>query len=445
MRRPPRPLTGGAVMGATSRSSVAVTGALTTILVARALGPEGAGAFSVALTVVYVLVVLTTLGVEHGIAYYVSAGRWPAADAFAASWRVAWLAGPVAAGAAVVARLALPHAFGGLTVAECALAAAALPFALTWYYGSFVALASDHYEVYVLAPALQSGALLVLALALVLPFGLSGAVAAVLASQVLAALATTWLVRRRLGARTGRRHLRRALTFGVKGYAANALQVLNYRVDLFVLSAVASAAALGHYAVAVAVTSVLWLLPQALGDVLFPRVAALSAAEATGQREFVEAKSLRHTTLLVAASTLALVPALLLIVPVYGPGFADSVTLGLIRLPGVALLGLAAPLTAITVGRGHPEYGLYTTLAVTPVTLALYALLIPALHAPGAALASSLSFALSFAATAAFHRRATGAPLLRRLLPTRSELADYRGLAPQMRAWAIGILARPRA
>ena len=282
-----RPLTGGAVMGAASRITVAVTGAATTILVARLLGAEGAGGFALALTIVYVLTVLATLGMEHGIAYYVSAGDWAPAQAFASSQRLALSTGIAGALLGLCARLALPSAFGGLTVTECALAAGTLPFALAWFYASFVGLATDRYEGYVLPPAAQSTLLMIFGVGLMIPFGLAGAVVALAASHVLVA-AATFVWGRRLGdpqepaAAPGQ--VRRALGFGVKGYAANALQVLNYRVDFFVLSAVASAAALGHYAVAVAVTSVMWLLPQALGDVLFPRVAALSAS-ARGRRD----------------------------------------------------------------------------------------------------------------------------------------------------------------
>jgi O-antigen/teichoic acid export membrane protein len=132
-------------------------------------------------------------------------------------------------------------------------------------------------------------------------------------------------------------------------------------------------------------------------------------------------------------------------VPIYGPDFESSTTLGLIRLPGTALAGLSGTLAATIVGRGHPEYSLYTTLVVTPLTLALYATLIPAHHATGAALASSASLTATFVLTALFYRRATGANPLKRLLPTRSELDDYRTLGPQIRAWTAGILARPRA
>jgi O-antigen/teichoic acid export membrane protein len=448
----PRPLTGGVVMGAASRIVVALTGAATTILIARALGPGGSGSFAAALTLLVVLTVFTTLGLEHGIAYYVSAGRWAPADAFRVSQRVALLAGVPGAGAGVLLRLALPAAFGDLTVLEAALAAGALPFSLSWFYASFVGLADDHYEAYVLPPALQSSALFVLALALAIPFGVTGAVVALLASQAAAAIATFAWSRRRLRPAHPRggteSRLRLALSFGIKGYAANALQVLNSRVDFFVLSAVAGAVALGHYAVAVAVTTVLLLMPQAVGDVLFPRVAALSAEpgeDAVKQRAFVEDKSLRHTTLAVVAGA-ALVAAglVLLVVPIYGAAFQDSIALGLIRLPGVALAGIGGTLAATIVGRGHPEYSLYTTLISTPVTMVLYAVLIPAFDATGAALASSLSFTTTFLLLALFYRRATGHGVLSRLVPTRSELHDYRALPPQIRAWAAGIVARPR-
>jgi O-antigen/teichoic acid export membrane protein len=435
-------------MGAASRVSVAVTGAVTTIFIARVLGDEGAGAFSIALTIVYVLTVFTTFGVEHGVAYHVSGGKWAAADAFRTALRFAAAVGVAGALVGVLARLVLPDAFGGLSVAECAVSAAALPFALAWFYGSYVALADDHYEGYVLPPALQSAALLVLGIPLMLVFDVPGAVVALLASHVLAATATVVWGRRRFGrgAKAPEGMLRRSLVFGVKSYSGNALQVLNYRVDFFILSAVAGSAVLGHYAVAVAVTTVLWLLPQALSDVVFPRVAALSAdegEEAAVHRAFVETKSLRHATLASSVSAVALAVGLVLfVVPVYGPDFRDSIDLGLIRLPGVALAGIAATMSATIVGRGRPEYALYIALIATPLTMVMYAVLIPWLEATGAALATSLSFAIYFVLAYVFYRRVTGARVARRLLPTRSELDDYRTLWPKIRAWAQG-LRRP--
>lgn len=451
----PRPLTGGAVMASVSRVAVAATGAAATILVARVLGPGGAGDFAVAQSLIMMLTVGTTLGVEHGVNYYVSSGRWAARDAYRSAQRVALVSGLAGAAIGLLARLLVPSAFGGLSVGVTAMAAFSLPFALSWFYFTYVALAADHYEAYMLPPAAQSTLALVLVAALAFPFGTAGAVAGFALAHVVTAAAFALVARRLLGlagappAERAPGRLRRAIRFGIKGYAANALQFLNVRVDLFVLAAVASAADVGHYAVAVSVTSVMWLLPQALSDVLFPRVAALSARRGPAgaeARAFVEAKTLRHTTLVVVVAGLVLAAALeLLVVPVYGPDFRPAIDLGLILLPGVALFGLAGPLSATIVGRGHPGYLLATTLVATPLTLALYATLIPALDATGAALASTISYAASFLLSAAFYRRVTGARVRDRLVPTRSELADYRALPPAIAGWARNARGRLRS
>ncbi len=430
-------------MTAASRVTAAVAAAATGVAVARLLGPGGTGRYAIAQTLIALLTVATTLGVEHGIAYYVSSGRWNAADAQRQAQRVALVSGIAGASLGVLARIALPSAFGGLSIATTAVIAFALPFALSWFYFSFVALAIDHYEAFVLPPAMQASVGLVLVCVLGAVYGLSGAVAGLALSHVVTAGAAGLAARRILSSpapqpRTGDEPapLRRAISFGVKGYAANALQFINYRLDLFILASVAASADVGHYAVAVAVTGVMWLLPGSLSEVLFPRVAALSAAgEVSGARAAVETKSIRHTTVIVLVSSLAVALALvLLVVPVYGEAFRPAIKLGLIMLPGVALIGLAGPMAASIVGRGHPGYSLIVTLIVTPLTIALYVILIPSLHAEGAALASSISYAISFVLVVAFYRRVVGEPVLSHLIPTRSELHDYRALAPALRA-----------
>lgn len=435
-------------MSGASRITVAATGALTTIVVARLLGPDGTGGFAIALTLVMLMQTVSTLGVEHGIAYYVSSGRWSPREALGAARRVALAVGVLGALGCLGARMLFPSAFAGLTVGQTAVTVAALPFALGWFYSSYIGLAVDRYESFVLPPAVQSACTLGLVVVLASVGGLAGAVIALTAGHVLGGATAAWLARG-LPDRAGDGHpqqLRRAAAFGVKGYAANALQFLNFRLDLFILSAAVGAAAVGQLSVAVAVTTVMWLLPQALSDVLFPRIAALSAVEGRDSEEvraFVEAKSLRHAVLVIACGTVVLAGALLfLVVPVFTEKFRPAIELGLILLPGVALLGVGQILSATIVGRGKPIYSLYSALIVTPLTVALYLVLVPSLGAQGAALVKSASFTLSFALGVFFYRRVTGSVALSLFVPTRDELRDLRALAPQIRAWAAGVRRR---
>lgn len=424
----PRPLTGGAVMSAASRVVVAVAGALTTIVIARLLGPDGSGGYATAQTILLIGVVATTLGIEHGIAYFVSAGEWQARRAFATSMKLAVTIGTAGAGAAVALRLAFPGAFADLTVGETVAVAAALPFWLVFFYTGYVALSIDRYEAFVIPPAAQAVLTSVLGLVGAVVADLSGAVAGMALATVLVGLATAvWGVRRlpAVAAPAARGILRRAMSFGIRGYLANALQVLNYRLDVFILSAAASTAAVGHYAVAVGVTTVLWLLPNALSDVLFPRIASLTARDEEAHREMVELKGLRHVVVIAVVVMAVLVLALLLlVVPVYGEDFRPAIDVGLILLPGTALLGIANVLSSSLLGRGFPQYGLYTVALTLPVTIVLFVLLIPPLEAEGAALASTISYTLTALLTVVFYRRVTGRGVVRAMIPTRDEWLD---------------------
>jgi O-antigen/teichoic acid export membrane protein len=430
-------MAGGAVMSGAARALVTVTGAATTIVVTRLLGPRGFGVFAVAQTFIAILIMGSTLGIEHGIVYYVSSGKWHPARAFRDSQRLAVVCGLIGACAGTLARVLFPGAFHGLSIGTTAIAAAALPFALSWLYGAYVALATAHYEAYVLPSAIQSTLTLALVGVLAAVQGIAAAVVGLLVAHVITAAGRYHAVRRLSNRRpaagaTPPGQVRHAVAFGIKGYASNALQTVNYRLDLFILNATVASAIVGSYSLAVSLTSILWLMPQALSDVLFPRIAALSSGSAASESErlrIAEIKGLRHCVLATVVGVVGCALALaLLVVPIYGRAFRSSITLGFILLPGVALLAIANPLSAMVVGRGNPGLMLTGAIIVTPLTVLLYVLLIPSLHANGAALASSVSYAISFAFTAVFYSRVTGSSPLRSMWPTRSELADYRAL-----------------
>jgi O-antigen/teichoic acid export membrane protein len=431
-------------MTAAARVGVTAVGALTAIAIARLLGPSGSGAFFVAQSLLVLLTVATTLGVEHGIVYFVSSERWEARSAYDTALKVALATGLAGAALGLAARLAFPSAFAGLPVWLVALAVAGLPFALAWLYAIYIALATDRYEAFVLPPFLQATGVLAFGVLGAIAYDVEGAVVGMTASTVLVGIGTVVWARRVLprAAPAQPGMLRRAIAFGIKGYAANGLQLLNYRLDVFLLAAVASAVVVGQYWVAVAVTSVLWLLPAALAEVLYPRVAYLHArddASAAEQLEIVETKGVRHVALIamVTAVLVALV-LLFLVVPLFGSEFAPATDLGLILIPGAAAIGIAGTLSSSIVGRGRPSYSLYSALIVTPVTILLYLWLIPWLDSTGAALASTISYCLSFVVASFFYYFATGRRVYRLLIPTQSELDDLRALPGAVAAWARG-------
>ncbi len=431
--QPVRPLRAGAVLNSGGQIVVAASGALSTVAVARLLGPGGAGAYAIALSLLTILTSFGAAGLDAGITYFVGSGRWAPWAAFVRTQAAALGLGLAMVGVGLLARLAAPSAFAGLDTDLVLIALIGMPFALSWLYSASLAVALSRYEAYVAFPVIQAVAMVAAVTALCAAIDLKGAVIGLAASQAVAAAAgIAWAFRnvRPLERRPSSEGIvAEALRFGMKTYPANVLALLNFRLDLLLLNALATTADVGLYSVAVSVTSVMWLLPRALSSVVFPRVAQLSAGDSREERdhrEMVEEKSVRHVVLITVLVAAVLALALVgLVKPVYGDDFGDAVVLGLILLPGVSLLGVGNVLFATILGRGRPAYSLYSSLIATPLTMALYLALIPPFDATGAALASTASYTLTFLLAVHYYRRATGRSVLPLLVPGRDELRDY--------------------
>jgi len=69
------------------------------------------------------------------------------------------------------------------------------------------------------------------------------------------------------------------INYGYKGYLGNLAQFLNYRLDMFFVGFFLGAVQVGYYAISVAVVERLWLLPQSIATVLFPKVSSSNEQE----------------------------------------------------------------------------------------------------------------------------------------------------------------------
>jgi O-antigen/teichoic acid export membrane protein/glycosyltransferase involved in cell wall biosynthesis len=431
-----RSIAGGALLAAIARVSFVLGGAIVTILVARLLGPSGSGAYLVISSLLFTLLTLLTLGIEFGASWLLVKRRWSLPVALASLALAAVVLGTTGAGIGMLLHTVANQAFAGVDTEVALVAMAALPPALLVQYFIQVAIAAQRYEAALTIGVTAALAYVIAVAVLGAVYDLDGAVAGLLTGQLCGAvIALIWWWRR-----TGpfesvsRSGLREALSFGIKLYAANAAAIVIYRFDVFLLNGFAGSREAGYYAVAIALTNALVVLPTALGNVLFPRLAELTQEPADEPRgREVQDQAIRHTVLIVAVTSVTLAIGMpLLIVPVFGAEFEPAIEPALILLPGAAALGLATTLYSALAGRGRPDYPLKIALLVTPLAIGLYFLLIPPLESDGAALGSLIAYLISAALAGLALRRVSGpgpGPGIRALMPGRSELRDYRDLA----------------
>ena len=443
-----RHLGAGAAMSVVVQGGPLAAAAFLSIVLARTIGPSGNGRFALLATLTGLSGMVVSLGLSAGITYEVSRHRWSVRQAFRTSYVAGFGLGLVGfVGGLIVFLLLHDSVFRGIGTDLAIVALASLPPVLAYQFADSILLARERYEGYAALELSHSATLLVVGAGLAIAYGLSGAVvglpAAALVGSVVGVLLLVPLARRDTVVDKGE-SLARAIRFGLQSWGANLLQQINYRFDVLILAAFATASDVGVYSVALTLTSVAWVLPQALQTVLFPRVASLDEATLAGDVSAEEsdaalAKAVRHGVLLTLPTAVIISLLLLIAVPLlYGSKFHDTIWLGFILLPGTLLLGVGKILGSGVTGRGYPRYALYGSGASAAVALALYLGLIPPFHAWGAAVASSLAYGFGALLGLYFFHRVTALGFRESFVPRAEDVADYGGLVRLARAWRPG-------
>jgi O-antigen/teichoic acid export membrane protein len=211
--------------------------------------------------------------------------------------------------------------------------------------------------------------------------------------------------------------LRRVWRYGLVVWLANVLGFAALRMDIYLLAYFEGAAAVGVYAVAVAFAELLRLIPNSIGGVMMPKVAA--------EGEDALALTLRMsrvTGVVVGVAAICMVAvAAPIIPPLFGAEFAGAALPLLLIAPGIVASSAAGMSASYLVGRGRPKFATIEAGVNVVVNLIANLLLIPRLGIAGAALASTLSYTVSAACPVYFLVRLTGVRVRDLLLPTRSD------------------------
>jgi O-antigen/teichoic acid export membrane protein len=211
------------------------------------------------------------------------------------------------------------------------------------------------------------------------------------AAQLLSTGVLVWYVARRLQGfgQPERRLAARSLGFGVKAHTGRIMKTGNYRLDQWLLGAIAGPRELGLYSVAVAWSEALFYLPEALGMVMRPDLVRSSRDEALKRG----AVAFRFAVIVTIPLVLALlVAAPLLCVTVFGDEFRDSIGNLRVLAPGAfGILALKLLANALTAQR-KPMLGNLALAVAFATTIGLDILLIPAYGGLGAAIASSAAY-----------------------------------------------------
>jgi O-antigen/teichoic acid export membrane protein len=396
------------------------------IIVARRLGAEGLGQLSVINVAVATIVQLSCAGLPSANTYFIAQDKSRFATAALNSFIFALTFGGLLALGLTALSLWQPLWFGFIPPRLIGVAAVSIPFQLTTLIGLNIFLAVGRVERFNLLDLMgQSFVLVNAALALiVLNAGLWMLVSLNTAASVLVGLLIIALIIR-YGAkemsglkwRPDLKLFSRMMRYGVKSHVSALAALLIFRADLLVVNLFRGAGEAGVYSVAAQVGTMLFLLPSVVATLLFPRIASRQ-----DERGDLTCLVTRHMAFVMLLICVAVVPATYALPALYGAKFAEAITLLLILLPGVYLVGLESVLVqyfnAAGLPRAIPLFWVLTLIFNVTSTF----MLVPTYGARGAAVASTLSYAMIFALILFYFRSRTGQTLAAALVPRRAEL-----------------------
>jgi O-antigen/teichoic acid export membrane protein len=364
------------------------------LVAARVFEPALRGEYALLTTVAAFVSVLAGLGFAEAIVFFYRRGE---ADAGSTARSILLVNGVtaalvLAAGVALCPWLAARYfPAGGASAAWAALGAGLLGIVVR---NGLVFLQARGDFLRSSAFSLLQPALFVAALAAIGLFGgtFAAAVGAFLLSfAVPSALLVTPLLRPARAAALDRAHLGRVTRFSLKSYANVALSQLNYRVDIFVVGAlVPDLARLADYHIACTVAGLLWILPDAYGTAIYPRLAGLATPRERSAETVLAIRVVLAPVLLLALGLVLAAPWLLPFV--FGASYAGSVPLTLWLLPGVVGMSVSKLLSRYFLSSDRQQIAaLGMAAGVAVKLLALFAWL-PAWGITAASLAASAGY-----------------------------------------------------
>lgn len=371
-----------------------IIGFITSILLARYLGPEGRGLYASLLVYPILLTGLAELGIRQATVYLVGKKDHEPAEILGT---LLWcLVVSSIVSAIIVAGVFLFLKDPDFTLFMILLALLYIPLRLTISYSQGVFLGMGQVRRFNQLTWIPPG-IVFLGIIVFVVFGHMYVIGALLAT--LLGNACIAILALRMLSETGPLRInynvpliKTLLSYGiVYGFALFILQ-LNYKVDIIIMQQLSTAVEIGQYTVGVTIAELMWQIPSAVGVVIFSR-SANSKNPLLFSKGII--KLFRVTCLLsVICGTILFFIAPIIMPIVYGIAFAPSITVLQLILPGIVIMTSAKVLNMDLAGKGKPVISLIAFAPSVLLNIILNIVWVPVYGANGSAMASTVSYSV---------------------------------------------------
>lgn len=414
-----------------TRAVWSAMGVVSGVILARWLGPHDRGILALVLLLPSTVVTIAKLGVSQANVYYINREK-VSVDRVASN---AVLLALVLAALSVAFVWALRDSLLATVLRDVPdwaleLALARVPLLLLDNYLYSVLQATGQFGVYNVRLLLSEALRLLLVFASMVVFDL-GLLAAVAIYTFIGFVNVAWLfvtMRReiRFSLSFDLPLLRGVLAFGVRSWVQTLTAHLLLRVDIYMVAYFLTPSDTAFYALALHLTELVLEIPQAVGLVLYPKLASLPEEKIhafTGQ-------ACRRTLVVTVPFALALaVLGPRVITLWYGQPYAPAGAPLPWAAVGVAMMAIFVIVTRDFTSRGKQRVNIAAGLLALVGNVILNLILIPAQGIVGAALATAVAYTGACVLLIAFFLAESKLPLRALVVPDAEDIAYFAGAA----------------
>ena len=210
------------------------------------------------------------------------------------------------------------------------------------------------------------------------------------------------------------------IRYSLKSHVSNVLTYLNSYLGSYIVQWFSSLADYGVYNLAVTMMQQVWILPDAVSQVVLSRISGMTEAKDKVRLTVLSSKVVTYITTLGA---IALYWAAKLLVPFLFPMYADALGPLPYLMIGSVFISYAKVLGNSIAGYGRPELNIIPTAVGVALNIAASIVLLPLMGTNGIALATSISMTAQAVTCITIFCRFSHTPFYLLLLPSREEIA----------------------
>lgn len=386
-----------------------------TIIIARILGPTGKGIWAALVLVPTMTYALLNLGIESSNVYFLGRRKYSINQIITNSFQIAFVVLLIIffiyfVGFERIYNF-LAGKYPGFTPRHLYLMPLALPFVFIFNYMNGVLQGKERiYAANIISVISQLFTIIGILIALlVFKLNLLGLVYVYLGVRVINTIIILSVVREKESIKPklsiNSNLLKDSLKYGVKSYLASGLEMLNFRADVFLIYAFLGPRPLGFYTVAVAISEIIWFVSHSVAFPLFPRISSLGKEASKS----LVIKTSRIVFWLSLLSSILLAGVVYWLIPIlFGQSFIPSVKIVYFLLPGILLFSPVMTISTYFRGIGRPQVNTFVNLITLFINITLNLILIPGMGIVGAAIASAISYSLTYVIYLFLYRKETG-------------------------------------